>query len=180
MIRRLKSTLHIGLLIIIFGIIVYGLSTKVKPVKEREQPMINSTNITPIEIKLTLRDSIVIFGMELLGTPYVAGASNKNGFDCSGFVFYVYKHFKIQVPRSSSQFIKFGKEISIDKVKKGDILVFKSPTRNVIGHVGIVTIANGMDSEFIHASTGREMKVILSNLKQEAYKHRFVKAVDAL
>jgi cell wall-associated NlpC family hydrolase len=118
--------------------------------------------------------------MKLLGTPYIAAGSGKNGFDCSGFVYYVFKHFEIQVPRSSSQFKNFGKEIAIDSVRKGDILVFLSPSRNVIGHVGIVTNPKGDESDFIHASSGREMKVIVTNLKKESYTRRFVKAVRVL
>ena len=120
------------------------------------------------------------FGMELLGTPYVAAACGKDGFDCSGFVYFVFQHFKIEVPRSSSEFKYFGKEIPIEKVKKGDILVFLSPSSNVIGHVGIVTNPKGMESEFIHSSSSREMKVIISSLKQKGYTRRFVKAVSVL
>jgi cell wall-associated NlpC family hydrolase len=122
----------------------------------------------------------VSFGTELLGTPYVQASSDRNGFDCSGFVYFVFKHHKIQVPRSSQGFGNFGKEIPIDNVKKGDILVFLSPTRNSIGHIGIVTNPKGNQSDFIHATSGREMKVIISSLKQEGYARRFVKAVDVL
>lgn len=136
--------------------------------------------INPAGTNLSLRDSIVDFGMELLGTPYVVAASGKDGFDCSGFVYYVFQHHNIHVPRSSPQFGHFGKEIPIENVRKGDVLVFLSPTKNVIGHVGIVTNAKGMESDFIHASSGRDMKVIVTSLKNEGYARRFVKAVDVL
>ena len=135
----------------------------------------NSTNDT-----VSLRDSIVSYGTELLGTPYSKAGSSSGGFDCSGFVYYVFKHFKIEVPRSSSQYENFGKEIPIDKVKKGDILVFQSPTRNVIGHIGIVTNPKGIESDFIHSTSGHEMKVVITSLKKEGYKHRFIKAVSVL
>ncbi len=131
-------------------------------------------------VNIPLRDSIESFGMELLGIPYVYGACSREAFDCSGFVYFVYRNFGIEVPRSSSQFENFGREVSIENVKKGDILVFLSPTRNAIGHIGIVTNANGMESEFIHASSSKEMKVIISSLKQEGYSRRFVKAVNVL
>jgi len=134
----------------------------------------------PIKKNTSLEDNIVSFGMKLLGTPYVGGGSSKDGFDCSGFVYYVFHHFKIQVPRSSSQFKDFGKEIPIDSVRKGDILVFLSPTRNVIGHLGIVTNPKGKESNFIHASSGREMKVIVTSLKNKGYTRRLVKAVRVL
>lgn len=151
----------------------------------RTEPESNKTEIkielaNSIAENLPLRDSIENFGMELLDTPYVYGACSREAFDCSGFVYFVFQNFDIEVPRSSSQFENFGKEVSIDNVKKGDILVFLSPTRNAIGHVGIVTNANGMESEFIHASSSREMKVMISSLNQEGYKRRFVKAINVL
>ncbi|MFT5157823.1 MAG: cell wall-associated NlpC family hydrolase, partial [Bacteroidia bacterium] len=133
----------------------------------------------PTNTKLTLRDSIVNFGKTLLGTPYIYGACNEDGFDCSGFVYYVFRHFQIEVPRSSRQFKDFGEEVLIDNVQKGDILVFLGPTSTTIGHVGIVSNPKGKESDFIHASSGRSMKVIISSLKQDQYAQRFVKAVRA-
>lgn len=140
-------------------------------------------NVLPIDIhefNLPLRDSIEDFGMELLGTPYVYGACSREAFDCSGFVYYVFQHFDVEVPRSSSQFEDFGEEVSIESVKKGDILVFLSPTRDAIGHVGIVTNAKGMESDFVHASSGKDMEVMVSSLKQPGYNRRFVKAINVL
>jgi cell wall-associated NlpC family hydrolase len=157
-------------------------------IQENNEAIVQRTNETVVkdafinrnEVNGSLRDSIVSFGMDLLGTPYVEAGCSNNGFDCSGFVFFVFQHFKIKVPRSSSQFDNFAKEIAIESVKKGDILLFLSPTRNVIGHIGIVSNPKGMESEFIHASSGHEMKVIISSLKQRGYKRRFVKAIRVL
>lgn len=142
----------------------------------------NDSTINPVEniIYISKRDSLISFAIKYLGTPYVYGACNKEGFDCSGFVYFVFKNFKIEVPRSSSEYKTFGKTMDIDKIKKGDILVFLSPTRNVIGHLGIVTNPKGMETEFIHSSSGSEMKVILSTLKEAGYNRRFVKAISVL
>jgi cell wall-associated NlpC family hydrolase len=133
-----------------------------------------------IKSDLSVRDSLELFGKAFLGVPYVYGGTSESGFDCSGFVYYVYNEFGFKVPRSSSLFANFGKDVPIDSVKKGDILVFLSPTRNAIGHVGIVTNPKGMESEFIHASSSKEMKVMISNLKQPSYTRRFVKAISVL
>ncbi|MGK4566795.1 C40 family peptidase [Flavobacterium sp. 3HN19-14] len=135
---------------------------------------------TPVSVKTQLNDSIVAYGMQFLGTPYTAGGCSQDGFDCSGFVYYVFKHFKIEVPRSSAAFEHFGKEIPIEEVQKGDILLFLSPTQNVIGHIGIVSKANGTSSDFIHSSSGNEMKVMISSLINEGYKRRFVKALRVI
>lgn len=133
-----------------------------------------------LPIEHTQRDSIVNFALSYLNTPYTYGASSKDGFDCSGFVYFVFKHFKISVPRSSVDYKTFGKTIAIGSIQKGDILIFLSPTRNEIGHIGIVTKPNGMETEFIHSTSGKEMAVVLSSLKQEHYNRRFVKAISVL
>lgn len=171
----LKFTALFSLLVIVLGSIAYGSFRGEISSPKNDETIVKDT-IKPIK----MREDVVNFGMELLGTPYVEASSSKAGFDCSGFVYYVFRHHKIQVPRSSSQFKNFGKEIPIENVKKGDILVFLSPTRNSIGHIGIVTKPKGKHSDFIHASSGREMKVIISSLKQEGYTRRFIKAVDVL
>lgn len=146
----------------------------------REFGITTSTDQGDSTQNLAVRDSIESFGSEFLGVPYVYGGNGINGFDCSGFVYHVYKNFSIDVPRSTSQYENVGKEISIDSVKKGDLLLFLSPTRNAIGHIGIVTNPNGMETEFIHASSGKEMQVIISSLKQPNYNRRFARAVSVI
>jgi cell wall-associated NlpC family hydrolase len=133
-----------------------------------------------IENKSSLRDRVDVFGKDLLGIPYSYAGTSREGFDCSGFIYYVFKNFDITVPRSSSQFADFGEEVAIDQIQKGDILVFLSPTRDEIGHLGIVTNPKGMETEFIHASSGKEMQVMISSLKQPGYNRRFVKAVRVI
>ena len=174
-INILKFAVFISLSLLISASVAHGFPRVNLP--ERNETFVKDTLI---ESDVYLGDKIVNFGMSLLGTPYVAAGSSKNGFDCSGFVYYVFNHFKIQVPRISSLFKNFGKEIPIGSVKKGDILLFLSPTRNVIGHLGIVTNPKGMESDFIHSSSGREMKVIITSLKKPGYTRRFVKAIRVL
>ena len=168
------------LTVIVLFICVFGRSGEGKWGPDWDQTLNSDTLINPAKASVSLRDSIVSFGMKLLGTPYVEGACGKDGFDCSGFVYFVFRHFNIRVPRSTSQYNNFGKEIPIDSVRKGDILLFLSPTRNVIGHVGIVSNPKGMDGDFIHASSGSKMKVIITSLKEERYSRRYVKALDVL
>jgi cell wall-associated NlpC family hydrolase len=172
-----KSTIFIGLSLLVLCSAAYG---GCMFVSEKNETIVGDKLIDSIESPVSLGDKIVSFGMGLLGTPYVAAGCSKNGFDCSGFVYFVFNHFKINVPRSSSEFENFGKEIPIANVKKGDILLFLSPTRNVIGHLGIVTNPKGMESDFIHSTSGREMKVIITSLKKPGYTQRFVKAIRVL
>ena len=166
-INLLKLTTFIGVVLVVtwFAFRSFG---GVNGLPQKNETNTEDTLINSTISNANLRDSIVNYGMKYLGTPYVAAGSSKDGFDCSGFVYYVFKHFKIQVPRSSPQYENFGKEIPIDKVQKGDILVFLSPTSTVIGHIGIVTNPKGMKSDFIHSTSGRDMKVVISSLKIEA------------
>ena len=161
----LKFRTFIALSLLVLGNVAYG-SLK--------------TNAFSLQNNVSLRDKIVSYGMGLLGTPYVTAGHSKKGFDCSGFVYFVFNYFEIKVPRSSSQFKNFGKEIPISDVRKGDVLFFLSPTRNAIGHLGIVTNPKGMESDFIHSSSGCEMKVIVTSLKKPGYLRRFVKAIRIL
>jgi cell wall-associated NlpC family hydrolase len=128
------------------------------------------------------RGKILAFAESLLGAPYRYGSSDpKKGFDCSGFVSFVFKNFNIELPRSSSEFKKMGKDVKPKNFKPGDVLVFysfRSKTR--IGHVGIVYEADGMKSKFIHSSSGKTKGVIISDLGSKTYSKRFYRCVDVL
>lgn len=175
---NLTKYVFIALLVFLGGYIIYD---KPEVIKAQNQSSVQDTTLTSVQTANNrLKDSIVDYAIELLGTPYATAGSGKEGFDCSGFVNFVFQHFKIIVPRSSSAFEDFGREIPIKNVQKGDLLLFLSPTRNAIGHIGIVSNANGRESEFIHATSGREMKVIITNLSNEGYTRRFVKAIRIL
>jgi cell wall-associated NlpC family hydrolase len=182
---RLKLITTLSLLLIVLISFAYGSLTSKKDIIQEslsENSVVRKDSL-PADVaggEMELRDDIVNFGMELLGTPYVAAGCSRSGFDCSGFVYFVFQHFDIKVPRSSAQFKDFGSDIPIDEIKKGDILLFLSPTRNVIGHIGIVSDPKGIESDFIHATSGRDMKVVISSLKQKGYANRFVKAIRIL
>jgi cell wall-associated NlpC family hydrolase len=128
------------------------------------------------------RDSVINYARQFLGTKYCyASADPKKGFDCSGFVNYVFDHFGIDLPRSSSGFKNMGKVQKPKDFKVGDVLVFYGykDTAN-IGHVGIICEANGMKSKFIHSSSGKEMAVTISELGSDMYTKRFYKCVDVI
>jgi cell wall-associated NlpC family hydrolase len=126
------------------------------------------------------REEIVAYAKEYLGTSYCyAGGDPKTGFDCSGFVNFVFKHFGITLPRSSSGFTKLGKPLQPSEFQVGDVLVFYGyRDSGSVGHVGIICEANGMQSKFIHASSGSEMAVTISELGSEMYTRRFYKCID--
>lgn len=130
--------------------------------------------------EMAKREEIVAYAKKHLGTSYCyAGSTPKSGFDCSGFVNFVFKNFDIELPRSSSGFTNLGKPLEPEEFRVGDILVFYGyRDRNSVGHVGIIYEANGMQSKFIHSSSGSEMAVVISELGSDMYTRRFYKCID--
>jgi cell wall-associated NlpC family hydrolase len=86
---------------------------------------------------------VVGFAKHLLGTRYVWGGSTPgSGFDCSGFVRYVYGHFGISLAHSSYAQFDSGRRVARGSLKAGDLVFFDG-----LGHVGIYV----GDGNFIHA-----------------------------
>lgn len=130
-----------------------------------------------IQTGATQPQSVVDFAQTLLGTPYVWASTDPSvGFDCSGFITYVFRHFNIDVPRSSSEFINVGKTIEPAVARPGDLVLFTgtNPLERNIGHMGIVISNDAGALRFIHASSGRAMAVTISPL-DERYWKRFVR-----
>lgn len=123
-------------------------------------------------------DSVVRFAMEQLGTPYVyAGATPASGFDCSGFVMYVYGRFGVAVPHSTALLIDTGRPVPRDQAQPGDIVVFTgtAPTSSVPGHAGIIISRAGEPIRFVHSSSARrESGVKVSAVAGTDYERRFM------
>ena len=112
---------------------------------------------------------VVAYAMKFEGYSYVYGTNGPNTFDCSGFVQYVYKHFGINLSRSSSTQANDGVYVSKSDLEPGDVLIFRDTSNSRIGHVGLY-IGGG---QFIHASNSRT-GVIVSSLDTSAYQKRYV------
>lgn len=102
-------------------------------------------------------DAVLKTAYSQIGAKYKAGsASPKSGFDCSGFVYWVYKKNGYSVPRMSTAQAKCGQSVSKKSVKRGDILVFKVNQSPHGYHTGIYVGKN----KFIHSpSKGKAVKV---------------------
>ena len=70
-------------------------------------------------------NDIVNYAKNFLGVPYVFGGTSPSGFDCSGFVQYIYKHFGINISRTTKTQINDGVEVGRNDLQPGD-LVFTS------------------------------------------------------
>lgn len=108
--------------------------------------------------------------LSLRGAPYRFGGSDPQGFDCSGFVAYVFDRHGVAVPREVRDQFKVGKKVSRDRLEPGD-LVFFSTVAPGATHVGI---AIGGD-QFVHAPSERGV-VRVEQLTTKYWASRFVGA----
>jgi peptidoglycan DL-endopeptidase CwlO len=94
---------------------------------------------------------VVGIAMHYLGVPYVWGGSTPRGFDCSGFVMYVFAQIGVSLPHSSYALFNMGTPVSISQLEPGDLVFFSGAS-----HMGIY-IGGG---QFIHAPhTGDVVKI---------------------
>ncbi len=132
-----------------------------------------------INTKRTKAEELVDFAETLEGIPYKYGSTDpRTGFDCSGFITYVFNHFGISVPRSSRDFTHIEKEINLKEAKRGDIILFTGTdsTKRAVGHMGIITSDRGQNHEFIHSTSGKAYSVTKTPLNRY-YQGRFVKVI---
>jgi len=130
----------------------------------------------------TPASKLISFAKTMIGVPYRYACSNPSvGFDCSGFVSYVFHNFGFDVPRSSTEFNVAGKPIKLENAKVGDVLVFTgtNPRRRVVGHVGIIAEIEGDTIHFIHSTSGKAHGVTITTLNAY-YRSRLMKAVSIL
>ena len=107
---------------------------------------------------------IVSFAETFLGVPYVYGGTSPSGFDCSGLVYYCYKHYGYALNRTAAGLAYNGTAVSATALQVGDIILFTSTDGSYVGHTGIY-IGGG---QFIHAPhTGDVVKI--SNLSDSYY-----------
>ena len=107
------------------------------------------------------------------GGKYVWGGTSPKGFDCSGYVQYLYKKHHVNLPRTAWAQSKKGEAVSLQELKKGDLLFFLTDKKRGIPvtHVGIY-IGNG---KFIHAAS-RKKGIIISPVDHGYYAKKLVSA----
>ena len=113
---------------------------------------------------------VIQLAEKYLGVPYAYGGTNpKIGFDCSGFVKYIYSHFNLSLPHRADLQFQVGTSVARKDLKAGDLVFFQKGS--VVGHVGIY--AKG--GNFIHATRPGRL-VSYSNLEEAYYRVRYVGA----
>ena len=192
-----KSLLYSLFLLVTITIILTGCESKNNPspdisedstatvIAEKDNTRNEPAEIIP-ELKQreaiitsVLPDSILAFAKTLIGVPYLyASTDPAKGFDCSGFITYVFNHFNITVPRSSVDFTNYGKQISLENAKPGDLILFTGTdsTIRIVGHMGMVENVENDKLWFIHSTSGKAKGVVITPF-ENYYKSRFVKVI---
>ncbi|MDA7088563.1 C40 family peptidase [Pseudomonas sp. SA3-5] len=125
-----------------------------------------------------LADSILSHGLSLVGTRYRYGGSTvKSGFDCSGFIGFLFKEeLGMQLPRSTREMIKIDAPlVEREELEPGDLLFFATNGRGRVSHAGIYL----GDDQFIH-SASRGSGVRVDSLDDRYWSRTFIEAKRAL
>lgn len=181
--------------LLIVSFFLYGCSDTPESLSQPEQETVqtatpngNSINkeSTPlilsngkIETGTTTPAELLVFARTMIGTPYLyASTDPAKGFDCSGFITYVFNHFNIAVPRSSVDFTNYGTAVTMEEAKPGDLILFTGTdsTVRIAGHMGIVESIQDDKLYFIHSTSGKAKGVVITAF-ENYYKSRFVKVI---
>ena len=136
------------------------------------------TDDEPYELP-QLADSILSEGLALVGTRYrFGGTSIKTGFDCSGFIGYLFREEAgMQLPRSTREMINLDAPlVQRDELEPGDVIIFNNRGRGRVSHAGIYL----GDDQFIHSSSSRSGGVRVDSLEDSYWKRSYMEAKRVL
>ncbi|MFO1436340.1 MAG: C40 family peptidase [Gammaproteobacteria bacterium] len=113
-------------------------------------------------------NSALTYALSLTGTRYrYGGTSPSEGFDCSGFVQYVFGHFGVELPRTAHDMAEALPKVDRKALQPGDLVFFNTNGRR-FSHVGIYV---GND-KFVHAPSTSSKKVMISDLTEDYWSKR--------
>jgi cell wall-associated NlpC family hydrolase len=107
---------------------------------------------------------VVALARAHLGVPYLWGGSSAAGFDCSGFVMYVYSRMGVALPHNAAKQYRYGTPVTRERLEPGDVVFFDALHHNGI-YIG--------DGRFIHARRSGG-GVMISGLGESWYRVRWV------
>ena len=120
-------------------------------------------------------DAIINYAKRFLGVPYRYGGTTPSGFDCSGFINYIFGSFGFDLVRTSYGLAELGTTVMLSEIRPGDLMFFKGSNVNSssVGHVALVVEVTPEAIKFIHsANTG----VRIDNFKtSQSYIQRYIK-----
>ena len=132
---------------------------------------LSTNNIIPVTLPSDISEeakAIILEAEKYLGVPYLWGGTTPDGFDCSGYMQYIFASKNISIPRVSQDQQSFSTKISMSEIKPGDLVFNKSSDST---HVGMY-IGNDM---YIHAPhTGDVVKISQLSTSNMKYAGRLI------
>jgi cell wall-associated NlpC family hydrolase len=116
-------------------------------------------------------EQVVAFAKKFLGVPYKWGGTTPAGFDCSGFVYYVYNSLGYKLSRMIVEMNKQGVYVPKSELQPGDVIIFQNTYASGLSHVGIYV----GDGKFIHAPNSRSV-VSFADLNSDYYTSHYYSA----
>jgi cell wall-associated NlpC family hydrolase len=152
-------------------------------IKSAETSTDTTRSVPPVVIGELHPDTLLAFARTLQGIPYLyASTDPARGFDCSGFITYVFNHFGVTVPRSSVEFTYYGRDLRFEAAQPGDLILFTGTDSTIreVGHMGIVESIRDSTLYFIHSTSGRNGLGVVITPFEKYYRSRFVKTIRVL
>lgn len=146
------------------------LKTRTKPV----EPGSEEALLDDEAFALPPLEAILQRGMALIGTPYrFGGTSEQTGFDCSGFINYLFeREAGVNLPRTSGDMARMSApRVERTKLQRGDLLFFAR--RGRVSHAGIYL----GDDEFLHSSSSRSGGVRVDRLSSKYWSDHYLTAL---
>src|SRR3990167_6606757 len=201
MLKRFAPLVHLALVTLLFGCAAHTPA----PQQEQNQQVINSVTAQSSSVLLqeaieqeaasdkelahfaagqsyqlpVLADSLLERGMSLIGTRYRFGGTSEAGFDCSGFIGYLFREEAgMNLPRSTREMINVDAPlVARSALKPGDLLFFATNgRRGRVSHAGIYL----GDNQFIHSSSRKSGGVRVDSLGDSYWSKTFIEAKRAL
>jgi len=138
-------------------------NNKIEPQENSGKPETNKGNA--VTTSVSARDEMINYASTFIGTPYQWAGSTPKGFDCSGYVGYVFANYGIPVPRTAAALKTKTTPIDDEEAMKGDLVFFKTGSK--ITHVGIVISNKGEPLTMLHASSSKG--IIKTNVRTSTY-----------
>jgi cell wall-associated NlpC family hydrolase len=170
-IRKLKSIF----LSTIFTVVSISVLSQVKSAEIDTSGFSFSDTTKKVKKTNPKADAMITFAKSFLGVPYRYGGTTPSGFDCSGFINYIFGNYGFSLVRTSYGLAELGETVSLSTIQPGDLMFFKGSNAksSSVGHVAMVIEVLPDDVKFIHAANGG---VRIDNLKTKYYIQRYVKA----
>ena len=146
-----------------------GKTLQIQAAEERTIPGARAPLHTATRPDSNLTERIIALARSKLGDRYQPAQAGPDHFDCSGFVYFLFKSHGIAIPRSSRTQAESGPHLGRDEIRRGDLLFFDTANRGHVNHAGLY-LGGG---KFIHSSSGHAYGVNISDLDKGFYKERF-------